>query len=88
MYVKESIFYVSGYIILILLNLLQCGVLSILASGWKDTGSPEEDIASGAIGGLAVLTLLLSILGLSASTCCKNPPPDNRVAHCAQGFIV
>ncbi|KAK3927804.1 putative quinate permease [Frankliniella fusca] len=46
------------------------------------------DITAGAVCGTAALTLLLAATGTLTSYCCRYPPPDNRVAHAAEGFSV
>lgn len=51
-------------------------------------GTPLADVTSGAVCGISALTLFLAALGVLSSYCCKYPPPDNRVEHCAPGFTV
>ncbi|XP_052124319.1 uncharacterized protein DKFZp434B061 [Frankliniella occidentalis] len=46
------------------------------------------DMTAGAVCGTAALTLLLAATGTLTSYCCRYPPPDNRVAHAAEGFSV
>lgn len=78
----------SGYMVLSMLDVLLCAVLGLLASDWRPPDLPEIlEIASGAVCGLSALMLLLALC-LGASTCCKNPPPDNRVSHNVPSFIV
>ncbi|XP_033608467.1 early nodulin-like protein 2 isoform X2 [Cryptotermes secundus] len=80
--------YVSGYIILSMFSLLTCaGLISILTLQPKP-GEPLADLAGGAVCGIAVLSLILAAFGVLSSRCCKYPPPDNRVEHCAEGFTL
>lgn len=51
-------------------------------------GTPLADMTSGAVCAISVLSLFLAITGVLSSYCCSVPPPDNRVQHCAQGFVV
>ncbi|KAF5275054.1 hypothetical protein FQA39_LY06991 [Lamprigera yunnana] len=80
--------YMSGYIILTLFSLLTCVGLLVLLFMQPKPGSPLADMTSGAVCGISVLSLILASAGVMASYCCKLPPPDNRVEHCAQGFTV
>ncbi|XP_046683262.1 uncharacterized protein LOC124369337 isoform X2 [Homalodisca vitripennis] len=80
--------YLAGYMVLSMLDVLLCAVLGLLASDWRPPDLPEiVEIASGAVCGLSALMLLLALC-LGASSCCRNPPPDNRVAHSVPSFIV
>ncbi|KAK4884769.1 hypothetical protein RN001_001040 [Aquatica leii] len=80
--------YMSGYIILTLFSLLTCVGLLVLLFMQPKPGSPLADMTSGAVCGISVLSLILASAGVMASYCCKLPPPDNRVEHCARGFTV
>ncbi|KAK5647797.1 hypothetical protein RI129_002689 [Pyrocoelia pectoralis] len=80
--------YMSGYIILTLFSLLTCAGLLVLLFMQPKPGSPLADMTSGAVCGISVLSLILASAGVMASYCCKLPPPDNRVEHCARGFTV
>ncbi|KAB0804275.1 hypothetical protein PPYR_01245 [Photinus pyralis] len=80
--------YMSGYIILTLFSLLTCVGLLVLLFMQPKPGSPFADMTSGAVCGISVLSLILASAGVMASYCCKLPPPDNRVEHCARGFTV
>lgn len=80
--------YVSGYIILCIFNSLQVINLWFLRSYTAYVHPAIGDIAKGALCGISALTLLISILGLIASYCCKFPPPDNRVSHAVEAFRV
>ncbi|CAH1117350.1 unnamed protein product [Phaedon cochleariae] len=80
--------YISGYLVLSLLSLLTCGGLLVLLLKQPRPGTPLADIASGAVCGVAVLCLLMAATGVVSSYCCRYPPPDNRVQHCAEGFAV
>lgn len=81
-------FNVSGYIVLSIFSLITCGVLLVMLIMQPKPGSPLADMTSGAVCGISVLSLLLAFGGIVASYCCKYPPPDNRVQHCARGFTV
>ncbi|XP_018327725.1 uncharacterized protein LOC108738691 [Agrilus planipennis] len=80
--------YMSGYIILTLFSLLTCVGLLVLLFMQPKPGTPLADMTSGAVCGISVLSLVLASAGVISSYCCRFPPPDNRVEHCAQGFIV
>ncbi|KAF2900226.1 hypothetical protein ILUMI_05961 [Ignelater luminosus] len=80
--------YISGYIILTLCSLLTCVGLLVLLFMQPKPGSPLADMTSGAVCGISVLSLILATAGVMTSYCCKLPPPDNRVEHCARGFTV
>ncbi|CAG9838345.1 unnamed protein product [Diabrotica balteata] len=80
--------YISGYIILSVFSLLTCMALLVLLVKQPKQGTPLADMTSGAVCGFSALSLVLAALGIVSSYCCKYPPPDNRVQHCAQGFSV
>lgn len=80
--------FVVGYIILTLCSLLTCVGLLVLLFMQPKPGSPLADMTSGAVCGISVLSLILATAGVMSSYCCKLPPPDNRVEHCARGFTV
>ncbi|XP_045469471.1 uncharacterized protein LOC123677069 [Harmonia axyridis] len=80
--------FISGYIVLSIFSLLTCSALLILLFLQPRPGTPLADMTSGAVCTISVLSLCLATTGVVASYCCSIPPPDNRVQHCAQGFIV
>ncbi|XP_069685920.1 uncharacterized protein spdo [Periplaneta americana] len=80
--------YVSGYIILSMFSLLTCAGLIVILTVQPKPGEPLADVAGGAVCGIAVLSLILAAVGIISSRCCKYPPPDNRVEHCAEGFTL
>ncbi|XP_044745534.1 uncharacterized protein LOC123307338 [Coccinella septempunctata] len=80
--------YISGYIVLSVFSLLTCAALLILLFMQPRPGTPLADMTSGAVCAISVLSLCLATTGVLSSYCCSVPPPDNRVQHCAQGFIV
>nr|CAD7570287.1 unnamed protein product [Timema californicum] len=80
--------YTSGYILLTIFSMLSSAGLVILSTLRPKPGTALADMIGGAICGVSGLSLLLAGLGVVASQCCKYPPPDNRVQHCAEGFVV
>ncbi|CAG9860770.1 unnamed protein product [Phyllotreta striolata] len=80
--------YISGYIILSVFSFSTCVALMIFLVKQPKKGSPLGDMTSGAVCGFSVLSLVLATMGVVSSYCCKYPPPDNRVQHCAEGFRV
>ncbi|XP_063230173.1 uncharacterized protein LOC134535146 [Bacillus rossius redtenbacheri] len=80
--------YVSGYILLAIFSVLTAAGLVTLLVYKPRPGTPLADMVGGAICGVSGLSLLLAGLGVMASQCCKYPPPDNRVQHCAEGFVI
>ncbi|GJQ76508.1 hypothetical protein Trydic_g2214 [Trypoxylus dichotomus] len=80
--------YISGYIVLSVFSLLSCVGLLILLFMRPKPGTPLADMTSGAVCCISVISLLLATAGVISSYCCKYPPPDNRVQHCARGFTV
>nr|CAD7200037.1 unnamed protein product [Timema douglasi] len=80
--------YISGYILLTIFSMLSSAGLVILSTLRPKPGTALADMIGGAICGVSGLSLLLAGLGVVASQCCKYPPPDNRVQHCAEGFVV
>ncbi|XP_059058903.1 uncharacterized protein LOC131852265 [Achroia grisella] len=71
--------YVSGYIVLSTFSLLSAFGLLILLTVQPQPGSPVNDITSGAVCGVSILSLGLASIGVLASYCCARDPPDNRV---------
>ncbi|KAJ9575690.1 hypothetical protein L9F63_007449 [Diploptera punctata] len=80
--------YVSGYVVLSMFSLLSCASLIIILILQPKPGEPLADVTGGAVCGIAALSLILTAFGVVSSRCCKYPPPDNRVEHCAQGFTL
>ncbi|XP_023014817.2 sanpodo [Leptinotarsa decemlineata] len=80
--------YISGYLVLSFFSLLTCTGLLFLLVKQPRSGTPLADMTSGAVCGVSVLCLLMATTGVVSSYCCKYPPPDNRVQHCAEGFSV
>ncbi|XP_057655966.1 uncharacterized protein LOC130893686 [Diorhabda carinulata] len=80
--------YISGYIVLSIFSLLTCVALLVLLIKHPKPGTPLADMTSVAVCGFSVLSLVLAAMGAVSSYCCKYPPPDNRVQHCAEGFSV
>ncbi|XP_018575982.1 uncharacterized protein LOC108914616 [Anoplophora glabripennis] len=80
--------YISGYLVLSVFSLLTCVGLLVLLVMQPRPGTPLADITSGAVCGISVFSLILAVSGVVSSYCCKYPPPDNRVQHCAEGFTV
>ncbi|KAJ8962468.1 hypothetical protein NQ314_005703 [Rhamnusium bicolor] len=78
----------SGYLVLSVFSLLTCASLLVLLVMQPRPGTPLADITSGAVCSVSVLSLVLATTGVVSSYCCKYPPPDNRVQHCAEGFTV
>ncbi|CAB3262084.1 unnamed protein product [Arctia plantaginis] len=71
--------YISGYIVLSSFSLLSAfGLLTILCVK-PQPGTPLNDVTSGAICGVSILSLSLATVGVLASYCCVKDPPDNRV---------
>ncbi|XP_022817291.1 uncharacterized protein LOC111350091 [Spodoptera litura] len=71
--------YISGYIVLSSFSLLSAFGLLILLSVEPKSGTPLNDITSGAVCGFSILSLCLASIGVLASYCCAKDPPDNRV---------
>ncbi|KAG5867312.1 hypothetical protein JTB14_025930 [Gonioctena quinquepunctata] len=80
--------YITGYLVLSFFSLLTCTGLLVLLVKQPRPGTPLADITSGAVCGISVLCLVMAMAGIVSSYCCKYPPPDNRVQHCAEGFSV
>jgi len=79
---------VAGYVILSMFSLLTCAGLIAILTLQPKPGEPLADVAGGAVCGISVLSLILAAVGVLSSRCCKYPPPDNRVEHCAEGFTL
>jgi len=79
---------VTGYVILCMFSLLTCAGLIAILTLQPKPGEPLADVAGGAVCGISVLSLILAAFGVLSSRCCKYPPPDNRVEHCAEGFTL
>lgn len=79
---------VAGYVILSMFSLLTCAGLIAILTLQPKPGEPLADVAGGAVCGISVLSLILTAFGVLSSRCCKYPPPDNRVEHCAEGFTL
>ena len=79
---------VAGYVILSMFSLLTCAGLIAILTLQPKPGEPLADVAGGAVCGISVLSLILAAFGVLSSRCCKYPPPDNRVEHCAEGFTL
>lgn len=71
--------YISGYIVLSSFALLSAFGLLILLCVEPKPGTPLNDITSGAVCGVSILSLSLATIGVLASYCCIKDPPDNRV---------
>ncbi|XP_075988301.1 sanpodo [Anticarsia gemmatalis] len=71
--------YISGYIVLSSFSLLSAFGLLILLCVEPKPGTPLNDITSGAVCGVSLLSLSLATIGVLASYCCVKDPPDNRV---------
>ncbi|VVD02738.1 unnamed protein product [Leptidea sinapis] len=71
--------YISGYIVLSTFSLLSAFGLLLLLSVQPKPGTPLNDITSGAVCSISVLSLCLATVGILASYCCARDPPDNRV---------
>ncbi|CAH2056465.1 unnamed protein product, partial [Iphiclides podalirius] len=71
--------YISGYIVLSSFSLLSAFGLLILLSVQPKPGTALNDITSGAVCSISILSLCLATVGLLASYCCARDPPDNRV---------
>ncbi|CAH2084226.1 unnamed protein product [Euphydryas editha] len=71
--------YISGYIVLSTFSLLSAFGLLILLTAQPTPGTPLNDITSGAVCSVSVLSLGLATVGILASYCCARDPPDNRV---------
>ncbi|KAJ8944923.1 hypothetical protein NQ318_013071 [Aromia moschata] len=80
--------YISGYLVMSVFSLMTCVGLLVLLVLQPRPGSPLADITSGAVCGVSALSLIISAAGVVSSYCCRYPPPDNRVQHCAEGFTV
>ncbi|XP_017772499.1 PREDICTED: ataxin-2 homolog [Nicrophorus vespilloides] len=80
--------YITGYFLLSIFSLLTAASLLVLLFMQPKPGSPLADMTSGAVCGFSALSLLMASFGIVASYCCRVPPPDNRVQHCAPGFTV
>nr|CAI5831603.1 unnamed protein product [Callosobruchus analis] len=80
--------YISGYLLLSVFSLLTSTGLLVLLTQRPRPGTPLADVTSGAVCGVAALSLALAAAGVVATYCCRYPPPDNRVQHCAEGFSV
>jgi hypothetical protein len=86
--VMTSPLVVAGYVILSTFSLLTCASLVAILTLQPKPGEPLADVAGGAVCGISVLSLILAAFGVLSSRCCKYPPPDNRVEHCAEGFTL
>ncbi|OWR50293.1 putative sanpodo [Danaus plexippus plexippus] len=71
--------YISGYIVLASFALLSSIGLLLLLTLQPQTGTPLNDITSGAVCSISILSLCLASVGILASYCCAQDPPDNRV---------
>ncbi|CAF4742121.1 unnamed protein product [Pieris macdunnoughi] len=71
--------YISGYIVLSSFSLLSAFGLLLLLCIQPKSGTALNDITSGAVCSISVLSLGLSTIGILASYCCARDPPDNRV---------
>ncbi|XP_013136571.1 PREDICTED: uncharacterized protein LOC106101781, partial [Papilio polytes] len=71
--------YISGYIVLSSFSLLSAFGLLILLSVQPLPGTALNDITSGAVCSISILSLCLATIGVLASYCCARDPPDNRV---------
>lgn len=79
---------ITGYLLLTVFSLLTCAGLLVLLVMQPRPGTPLADMTSGAVCGISVFSLVLALTGIVSSYCCRYPPPDNRVQHCAEGFTV
>nr|XP_026483710.1 uncharacterized protein LOC113391829 [Vanessa tameamea] len=71
--------YISGYIVLSSFSLLSAFGLLILLSIQPKPGTALNDITSGAVCSVSVISLCLATVGILVSYCCARDPPDNRV---------
>ncbi|XP_072937618.1 uncharacterized protein spdo [Epargyreus clarus] len=71
--------FVSGYIVLSSFSLISAFGLLLLLSIQPAPGTALNDITSGAVCSISVLSLSLASIGVLASYCCATDPPDNRV---------
>ncbi|XP_045782884.1 uncharacterized protein LOC123879272 [Maniola jurtina] len=71
--------YISGYIVLSSFSLLSAFGLLILLVVQPKPGTALNDITSGAVCSISILSLCLASVGVLASYCCARDPPDNRV---------
>ncbi|XP_041988386.1 uncharacterized protein LOC121739863 [Aricia agestis] len=71
--------YISGYIVLSSFSLLSAFGLLLLLSVEPKPGTAMNDITSGAVCSISILSLALASVGILASYCCARDPPDNRV---------
>ncbi|CAH2234571.1 jg15084 [Pararge aegeria aegeria] len=71
--------YISGYIVLSSFSLLSAFGLLILLVVQPKPGTALNDITSGAVCSISILSLCLASVGILASYCCARDPPDNRV---------
>eukprot|EP00102_Acyrthosiphon_pisum_P007865 XP_003243641.1 PREDICTED: uncharacterized protein LOC100572339 [Acyrthosiphon pisum] len=79
--------YVTGYILVALFSALEtCALWLMCQSTVLDPAL--NDIGAGVVCGISALSVTLACLGISTSYCCRYPPPDNRVAHAVEGFVV
>lgn len=85
---NNAFFVVAGYVILSMFSLLTCAGLIAILTLQPKPGEPLADVAGGAVCGISALSLILAAFGVLSSRCCKYPPPDNRVEHCAEGFTL
>lgn len=82
--------YVLGYIVLAVLSfLITADILAMLViRNNKRTANSIADMLGGAACGIALLTVVVALVGLLVSRCCRNSPPDNRIGHCAEGLTL
>ncbi|XP_023942891.2 uncharacterized protein LOC112049286 [Bicyclus anynana] len=71
--------YISGYIVLSSFSLLSAFGLLLLLVIQPKPGTALNDITSGAVCSISILSLCLASVGILASYCCARDPPDNRV---------
>ncbi|KPI96630.1 StAR-related lipid transfer protein 3 [Papilio xuthus] len=71
--------YISGYIVLSSFSLLSAFGLLILLSVQPLPGTALNDITSGAVCSISIISLCLATIGVLASYCCARDPPDNRI---------
>ncbi|XP_065338173.1 uncharacterized protein spdo [Cloeon dipterum] len=82
--------FLSGYIVLAVLSfLIMSTVLAMLVVRVsKADANSVMDLLSGAVCGITVLTVLMTLIGLCSTRCCRTSPPDNRIEHCAEGLTL
>ncbi|KOB70537.1 putative sanpodo [Operophtera brumata] len=76
----------GSYIVLSTFSLLCAFGLLILLTVQPEAGTALNDITSGAVCGVSILSLWLASAGVLTSYCCARDPPDNRTLYVASAF--